>query len=362
MPIRSRYVPISAAIGLVLVVASCNKSPTSPRPPQGPSSTVTTVRLELVAPSEIAPGETVQLTANAVNSDGSVKNVSSQSQWTPTDSPVLQLSSTGLATGRNRGEQVVSVRFSGLSANARIFVLPKGTFRLAGTVKESGFGLENVVLTVISGMGEGLTTLSGFDGTYTLYGVSGLVQVEMKKEGYLTSTQQIDVTAHRTQDFTVDAAQPRKDYAGTYMLTITAASSCRNSGTIPDEARRRVYTAKVRQDGGRLTVTLTDANFIVTNGEGNGFVGLLDPSDGITFAIGDPYCFAYYDDHFQIVERFGAGALIVVGNVAARGDRGLITGTLAGAILISTRTSGPLYWPYSGHCYAQMHRFEMVRR
>jgi hypothetical protein len=363
MPIRSRHVEVSAAIGLVLVFASCDKSPTSPRPPEpGPSSTVTTVRLELVAPSEIAPGESVQLTANAIKSDGSVENVSSQSQWTPTDSPVVQLSSTGLATGQNRGEQVVSARFSGRSANARIFVLPKGSFRLAGTVQESGFGLANVALTVTSGVGEGLTTLSGPDGAYALYGVSGPVRVQLKKEGYLNTIQQVDVTAHRTHDFIMNPERPRQDYGGTYVLTITAASPCRPSpAAIPDEATHRVYTANVTQDGGRLTVTLTGADFIVTDGYGNGFFGFVDPTDMITFPIGDPYYFAYYDPHYQIVERFRDGALIVVGNVAARGARGLITGTLAGAIATS-RSMKPPYGTYSGSCFAPTHRFEMVRR
>jgi hypothetical protein len=366
MPIRSRYVEVTAAIGLVLVVASCDKSPTTPRlPEQGSSSTVTTVttvRVELVAPSEIAPGESVQLTANAIKSDGSVENVSSQARWTPIGSRVVQLSSTGLATGNERGEQVVSARFGGRGANARIFVLPKGTFRLAGAVQDSGFGLQNVALTVTSGVGEGLTTLSGVDGAYALYGVSGPVRVQLKKEGYLNSIQQIDVTAHRTRDFIMDPERPRQDYSGTYVLTITAAPSCRPSpAALPDEATRRVYTANVTQDGGRLTVTLTGADFIVTDGYGNRFFGFIDPTDMITFPIGDPYYFYYYDEHYQIVEHFRNGALIVVGNVAARGARGLITGTLAGAIATAGRTSPP-YGTYSGSCFAPTHRFEMVRR
>jgi hypothetical protein len=363
MPIRSCYVAVSVAIGLALVFVSCDKSPTSPRPQeQGSSSTVTTVRMEVVAPSEIEPGESVQLTANAIKSDGSVENVSSQSQWTPTNSPVVQLSSTGLATGKDRGEQVVSARFSGRSANARIFVLPKGTFRLAGTVQESGFGLANVALTVTSGVGLGLTTFSGADGDYALYGVSGPVLIQLKKEGYLNSIQQIDVTAHSSHDFNMDPERPRQDYRGTYALTITAASECRSSsGPLPDEATRRAYTANVTQDGMRLTVALTGADFIVTNGNGNRFFGFIDSTDTIAFPIGDPYYFAYYDEHYQIVERFQGGALIVVGNVTARGERGLITGMMAGAILTSTRTS-PLFHPYSGSCYAQTHRFEMVRR
>ena len=363
MPIRSRYVEVSAAIGLALVFASCDKSPTSPRPSeQGTSSTATTVRVELVAPSEIAPGESVQLTANAIKSDGSVENVSSQAQWTPMDSLVVQLSSTGLATGKSRGEQVVSARFGGRSAEATIFVLPKGTFRLAGTVQESGFGLANVALTVTSGVGEGLTTVSGVDGAYAFYGVSGPVTVQLKKEGYLNSIQQINVTAHSTHDFSMDPERPRQDYSGTYVLTITAASPCRPSPAgLPDAATRRVYTANVTQDGGRLTVTLADADFIVSGGYGNRFFGFIDATDLVTFPIGDPYYFHYYDEHYQIVERFQGGALIVVGNVAARGTRGLITGTLAGAIATAPRTSPP-YGTYNGSCFAPTHRFEMVRR
>jgi hypothetical protein len=122
-----------------------------------------------------------------------------------------------------------------------------------------------------------------------------------------------------------------------------------------------VYTASVTQAGGRLAVTLTDAEFIVTDGYGNRFFGEVDPNDAVTFAIGDPYYFHYYDEHYQIVERFGGGALIVVGNVAARGARGTITGSLGGAIATARRVSPP-YGTYSGSCFPPSHRFEMVRR
>lgn len=367
MPILSRYVAVIAAMGLVLVFASCDgKSPTSPVPPPQPGqpAPVTVVRLELVAPSEIAPGESVQLTANAVKSDGSVENVSSQAQWAPTDSPVLQLSSTGLATGIKRGETFVSARFSGRGANARIFVLPKGTFRLAGNIKESGFGIENVTVTVIAGVGEGLTTLSGSGGSYVLYGVSGPVQIHLKKEGYRNDILQLAVTAHRTADFEIVADRPRKDYSGTYTLTISASPCGFTSGPFPDAAKSRVYTANVAQDGGRLTVTLSDADFIVTNGNGNRFFGFVDLTDTITFPIGatfDFYYYYYYSGHFDIVERFSATALMVNGTVTARGTPALISGTLRGSILISRSASAP-FLPYSSRCPSNTHGFEMVRR
>jgi hypothetical protein len=369
MPIRSRHLAGCAAIGLVLVVAACDKSPagpTSPRPPQQPSPPlpVTVVRIELVAPAEIAPGETVQLTATATKSDGSVENVSSQTQWTPLDSEVLQLSATGLATGKSHGGELVTARFGGRAASRFISVLPKGTFRIGGTIKDSGFGLANVMVTVISGVGEGLTTLSGFDGSYRLYGVGGSVLIQAKKDGYLNSTRQIDASVTRAYDFNMEPARPRTDYGGTYTLTITAASPCQYpADTLPDAAKRRVYTANVAQDVGRLTVTLSDTDFIVTNGYGNRFAGFVDATDAVTFSIGDAYYYwNFYSGHFDIVERFNATALMVNGNVTAKGTPQLISGTLAGSILISSRTSTPFAPPYSSSCYSTTHGFAMVRR
>src|SRR5512145_2554327 len=127
------HVALIAAAALVLGLVSCHKSPTSP----SPSGPVTIVALKLVVPSEIAPGETVQLSANAAKSDGSVENVTGQVQWTVRSDPagsVLLVTATGLATGRERGEEVVMAHFDGRTDQATIVVLPQGTFRLAGTV------------------------------------------------------------------------------------------------------------------------------------------------------------------------------------------------------------------------------------
>ncbi|HYU79673.1 MAG TPA: hypothetical protein VEK56_11855 [Vicinamibacterales bacterium] len=118
------------------------------------------VRLELVAPPEIAPGESVQLTANTVKSDGSLENVTSQAQWTASSVPtsaVLTLTATGLATAGERGRALVTVHFAGLTANTAMLVLPKGTFRLTAKITEAGVELKNVAVTMISGIREGLT-------------------------------------------------------------------------------------------------------------------------------------------------------------------------------------------------------------
>ena len=200
------HLALIAAAALVLGLVSCHKSPTSP----SRSGTVTTIiGLTLVVPSGIPPGETVQLIANATKSDGSVENVTGQAEWTVRSdaaSAVLSVTATGLATGRERGEEVVTARFEGRTDQATIVVLPQGTFRLAGTVSENGIGLEKATVSVISGVGEGLIAPTDARGYYTLYGVAGQVEVRATRDGYLDRTQQVNVTSHGSQSFEMVAS------------------------------------------------------------------------------------------------------------------------------------------------------------
>ena len=118
-----RHLALIAASAVVLGLVSCHKSPTSP----SPSGPVTIIGLTLVVPSEIPPGATVQLIANATKSDGSIENVTGQAEWTVRSdaaSVVLSVTATGLATGRERGEEVVTARFDGRTDQATIVVLP----------------------------------------------------------------------------------------------------------------------------------------------------------------------------------------------------------------------------------------------
>ena len=128
-----RWLVLSAAATLALASVSCGDGPTGPSP--GGSSAP--ARADWPGASlrlgGYAPGESVQLTANAVRSDGSVENVTRQAQWTVESVPtaVLALMESGLAAGGERGRALVKVQFADLTGEATIFVLPKGTFRIS---------------------------------------------------------------------------------------------------------------------------------------------------------------------------------------------------------------------------------------
>ncbi len=347
----------------VLTVVSCDSDgpPTSPGTPGGGF-----VSLRLTAPERITPGQSVQLRAEAITANGSAENVSAQASWASSNGLVVQVSSSGLATAGTRGESIVQVRHRDKVAQQHVFVLPDGTFALAGTVRESVVGIGGVSLRVVDGVGQNIVTFSDPDGSYTLFGVSGRIRIRLTKPDYAENLQDVDVATHRRQDFEIVPERPRDDYRGTYTLRITARLPCEgiSAETFPEAVTRREYTANVEQDGPRISVTLSGADFLTTSGHGNGFVGSLDISGRLAFSIGSPN-FDYYGPWYyglpELAERVGDTTLIVSGVVSVQGGPPRLSGTLDGFLLTADRSTYPFGPPYRSVCVGQ-HGFEMVRR
>jgi hypothetical protein len=235
--------------------------------------------------------------------------------------------------------------------------LPDGTFKLAGTVTDGGVGLDGVTVAVIGGTGEGLSAVTDLSGSYRLYGVAGSVRLHAKKLGYENRTEALDVTTHSTANIAMAFGGERPRLAGTYEMTVTAASHC---SSLTTAARTRSYTADLQQDGARLSVVLTGADFIVTNGFGDRFQGTVI-GDRVTFQPGIDYYYYYYLGEAALVERFPPTVLIINGNVSARQTATGLTGQLSGTIGL-TRTATPPFTSFSSACYAGTHDFVMTRR
>ena len=272
----------------------------------------------------------MQLTANATRADNSVENVSPQAVWMSQDPRVVEMSTTGAAKGIGRGEAVIRTYYGGWSASTRTFVLPEGTYRLDGRVTDSGMGVAGVTVTVMGSVGGDLTTITDDEGRYWLYGVRDRVRLLAKGAGYRDRIEDVDVVGHRSFDFQITAERERADLRGLYRLTLHRAP-CPDT-PVPDT---RSYDATVTQDGPRLTVALSGADFIVSRGRGNAFSGFIDAGNRVTFAIGDPSD-EYHYGPYDFVERIDdARALIVNGPVTAELSSTGISGTLRGAFLLS---------------------------
>jgi hypothetical protein len=189
------------ALALAGSLMACD-SPTRPQPPidpPNPPAIPMLVRIDVEGPGTIAPGEAVQFTASVHYSDGSRRNVTSdpETTWRTSDTRILAISSTGLATGGNRGDASVTLVFGARSATKGDgIVVPAGTFRLTGTLTDSGIGLAGVRVEVTLGSATGLVT-EAFS-TYRLYGVSGDTEIRVTKEGYQEERRRMQITRHET--------------------------------------------------------------------------------------------------------------------------------------------------------------------
>lgn len=359
---RTRYfvhaVCVVGAAGALIVACETRSSrrpfvPTAPSPgPSGP----TLVRLELTGPGTVAIGETAQFTATAHLSDGTTRDVSGESAWQINGPPILTASAGGRFTGFGPGETTVTVSYQGLrSTLGGVIVVPPGTYRLKGTVRDAGLPIDARV--TIDDDVKGRTELTTFNGAYTVYGVAGETEVTVARSGYVTQTRQQVMTSHQVMDFDLQLDGSRPDVSGRYTLEVTAAASCT---ALPGDLRTRSYGALVEQNGPAVMVTLSGPQFVVDNGRTrNRFTGFVE-SDRIVFRLAsslDDFYYYYFvmPDVLEILSSNRYYAFEGVAVTPARG--GLLDGTLQGAV---GQFTGPPYWPTS-RCVAQAHRFVLAR-
>ena len=120
------------------------------------------------------------------------------------------------------------------------------------------------------------------------------------------------------------------DYSGIYTLTLIA-DAC--TAEVSDVLKRRVYTARIEQNGATVHVFLSGADFWPGS---NAFSGVVVSTDEIRFSIVSVSNF-YYSSSFDVGEKIGAGTLIVDGifnattsiigtrmNSASSGNEGII--------------------------------------
>ena len=355
----SKIPGVSFAAALALM-AACDSSPNRFRPGPQPGPTATVSRVDVTGPSSIPPGETAQFQATAHFSDGTSRDVTGEAAWFSSNPAVLLLSSGGVATARDRGEANVQVFLSGLSRTLPVVVLPAGTFRLAGRVTEAGVATEfiqgaRVEATV--GTGPLLSTMTGSDGRYRLYGVAADAEIRVTREGYEPHVQRLLLTDHHTLDIELRLTRPRADLSGQYTLTIAAAPDC--SAALPEQARNRTYTAIVSQTASRLNVTLADATFFLESGNlYNRFQGYND-GERVTFFLSDrSYYYWYY--HPSVIEQITPELFLVpAGQVTGTLSTSGVAGTLNGVVEVRERTG--LTFKTTATCRSADHRFVLER-
>lgn len=357
---------LSAALVIAATIVACDRKssrlPTAPTTPTAPSTpttpAVTITRLELIGPGTVYLGQAVQFTATAHQSDGTTRDVTRDVAWGSFNPSLLAMAAPGQFTGRAKGQTSMRVVApGGRSATiGEVIIVPEGTFRLSGTVRDSGVLVEAEIR--IDDPALGRTDVRASGGRYVVFGVTGDTKVTVTKSGYQEETKRQVLTSHQTIDFDLALARPRTDISGRYTLTISAAPDCR---TLPAELVSRSYSAVVAQSGAAITVTLEGTQFFTSGSRTlNRFTGHLEAERAV-FRLTPAYDYYYY--YFalpDIFEVLGAGSYYGLDGVAeaAIGAGNLsLSGPLSGWI---GKVSGPPYRS-AGGCRSANHRFVLAR-
>ena len=314
----------SVVIGsIAFTAAACGdpvtRVPTAPTPPG-------VTAIELSGPATLAPGQSMQLVAVMALADGTTKMSSpaTPAAWFTSNSAILQVNSAGLLTAtQQRGEARVTVRVgSGASsrqASRDIVVVPDGTYRLVGVVRDAenpAFPIEGAIVEANPGS---VTATTNAEGGYRLYGVPTDAVIRVSKPGYATVAQPVQLSAHGTQNFELGLSGSRPVLDGGYTVTMDMAAGCTHGGALSTDLRRRVYEATVTQAGPLVEVVLTEPRFR-TNGinRGNRFSGYADPT-GIRFNLDSYDSYYYYvgpTRYPSVAEILSDGKFLVPGGQA----------------------------------------------
>jgi len=349
----------------VVLVVSCDNKSGPPPPPPPPVPTVKALTIN--GRTRLAPGETEAYEAIATMSDGTTQVYTTKVQWQTSNSSVLSIvSGTGVATARAAGDVSLSTSYYlAVRGTSNVVIVPTGTYRLTGKVLESGLPVSFASVKVTAGQGVGMSTTTDYNGDYKLYGVAGPVEIQVTKLGYASLTRSIDVSRDDTLDFSdfTQTAGPQS-LAGTYTLTIAIAGACQPpSPQFPANAKTRTYTAALTQDGPRLHVALSGADFLIQNGRGNSFDGRVEPSE-VTFSLSGLGASAYYYYYYSIgtpdlAERISpTDYLAILGKAFTKSSSTGLAGPLAGTAIVFGQNQGVSQSRLS--CQSSSHQFSLT--
>jgi hypothetical protein len=272
---------------------------------------------------------------------------------------ILLESGPGQFTGGQKGETHLNAVVGGRPTGFRIIVVPRGTYRLTGTITDEGNPLRPDAL-FIEDEALGRSSPSVINGGYAIYGVAGRTRVTVIKDGYETFNRDVTIHSHQTVDAEMKLLRPRLDVSGRYTLTFTAAPEC---STLPEEVRSRTYPANVTQAGAKLEVTLEGERFFSKNGRThNRFGGILEQQTA-RFILGDTgldlyHYFAYFPDVFEALT--GSTLLAIEGFSDVTISSNSISGALRGSVGVFEGSANSWYQPLA-RCTSVNHRLVLTR-
>ena len=93
-------------------------------PPRGASAPASIVSVSVSGPGTVRVGGTVQMTATALFTDGSQRNVTNGAKWSSSDTTISLVNSTGLVTAYKPGGIVVTAAYDSTVGSTTVTITP----------------------------------------------------------------------------------------------------------------------------------------------------------------------------------------------------------------------------------------------
>lgn len=224
---------------------------------------------------------------------------------------------------------------------------------LKGSVLVEGMeALPGARVEITGGTGTGLSTTTNEDGRFELPNVAGVVTAQFTHDGYSPAQASIDVNKVVFYSVSLSPVGPIPSVAGDYTWTIAAASDC----GLPDELKRRRYTAKVSQDKSHLNVTLGGATFQIGCPDCYHTFEGYAAQDRVTFILHGQQLDPLYGWP-DIAEVVGQDQLLMFSGKASALPGPKMSGTFSGSFQLVSATSGLVV----STCSSEHHQFTLSR-
>lgn len=189
---------VRAAVVLgVIAMAACSNnkedlgSPTAPSPSPSPSPAA--VRAVIVGGAAMSASK-YQMTARAELTDGTARDVTTESQWATSSSDIATISATGLLTVVHSGRIDVRATYQSVTGSMQLNVeapQPGPLFILSGHVQDNSPDknpIAGATLRIVSGPDTGATTTSAANGQFGFVALhAGTISLDAEKDGYVVT-------------------------------------------------------------------------------------------------------------------------------------------------------------------------------
>jgi len=332
-------------IAIPVLSATCDNlrsvAPTGPGAP-------TIGSVQISGPATVEPGQVVQFNALVVMTDGTPKVVASPDTkiaWRTSSSSILTVDSSGRATaGKVNGATTLTVEVTNLPgptspggvsrSTKEIVVVPDGTYRLVGIVRDAEFANVPIVGARVEVTPGPLVATTDFGGRFTVFGAPADVDVKITKDTYQPSSQSLRLSAHTTQNFQLAPVSARLRLNGSYTLAIDLVGACNGTKPLAADLQHRRYDALVSQNNLMITVTLTEPRFRLNGTQGDRFTGQAGVG-GATFGFDSVFFYYSYVYYPSVAERLADGTILVVdGTAITTGSESGLSGQMNGGLTV----------------------------